>query len=109
MTDIISPEISDYLLAHCTPADDVLRDLAAATRETFPRAAGMQITRDEGALLTMLVQLSGARFAVEIGVFTGYSAICIARGLPTDGRLLACDVSEEFTGLARPFWARAGL
>jgi caffeoyl-CoA O-methyltransferase len=109
MTDIIAPDISDYLLAHCTPADDVLRDLAEETRAHFPDAAGMQISQDEGELLTMLVRLTGARYAVEVGVFTGYSAICIARGLPKDGRLLACDVSEEWTGVARRYWARAGL
>src|SRR5215207_983810 len=109
MADIISPDISDYLLAHCTPADDVLRDLAAETRSAHPDAAGMQISHDEGELLTMLVRLVGARYAVEVGVFTGYSAICIARGLPKDGRLLACDVSEEWTGVARRYWARAAV
>ncbi|MBL7259025.1 O-methyltransferase [Paractinoplanes lichenicola] len=109
MTDIIQPAISDYLLAHCTPADDVLRDLAAETHENLPDEAGMQISHDEGELLTMLVRLTGARLAVEIGVFTGYSSICIARGLPKDGRLLAFDVSEEFTGVARRYWARAGV
>jgi caffeoyl-CoA O-methyltransferase len=109
MSDIISPAISDYLLAHCTPADDVLRDLAAETAAAFPDAAGKQISHDEGELLTMLVRLVGARFAVEVGVFTGYSAICIARGLPSQGRLLACDVSEEWTSVARTYWKRAGV
>ncbi|MBM2619886.1 class I SAM-dependent methyltransferase [Actinoplanes sp. LDG1-06] len=109
MTDILQPAISDYLLDHCTPADDVLRDLAAETREAFPDEAGMQISHDEGELLTMLVRLTGAKLAVEIGVFTGYSSICIARGLPKDGRLLAFDVSDTFTGMARRYWARAGL
>ncbi|WP_163511811.1 O-methyltransferase [Fodinicola acaciae] len=101
--------LDDYLLAHCTPADDVLRDLAAETAVAFPDAAGMQISHDEGEFLTMLVRLSGARHAVEVGVFTGYSAICIARGLPADGRLVACDVSEEWTAVARTYWKRAGL
>ena len=109
MPDIISPEISDYLLAHCTPADEVLRELAAETRAAFGSAAGMQISQDEGALLTMLVRLVGATSAVEVGVFTGYSAICIARGLPKDGRLLACDIDEEWTGVARRYWERAGV
>ncbi|MEU4235848.1 class I SAM-dependent methyltransferase [Actinoplanes sp. NPDC026619] len=106
MTDI---DISNYVQAHCTPADDVLSDLAAETTALFPDAAGMQVSADEGRLLTMLVQLTGAAFAVEVGVFTGYSALCIARGLPAGGRLLACDVSEEWTGLARKYWARAGV
>jgi caffeoyl-CoA O-methyltransferase len=109
MPDIISPDISAYLLAHCTPADDVLRDLAAETRERFPADAGMQISQDEGELLTMLVRLTGATTAVEVGVFTGYSSICIARGLPENGRLLACDVSQEWTDVARGYWRRAGL
>ncbi|GAA2629757.1 O-methyltransferase [Paractinoplanes durhamensis] len=101
--------ITAYVEAHCTPADDVLRDLAAETIALFPEAAGMQVSADEGRLLTMLVQLTGARYAVEVGVFTGYSAICIARGLPADGRLLACDVSEEWTALAQKYWQRAGV
>ena len=101
--------ISDYLLAHCTPADAVLTDLAAETAAAFPDAAHMRVSHDEGRLLTMLVQLAGARTAVEVGVFTGYSAICIARGLPADGRLLACDVSPEWTALARTYWQRAGV
>ncbi|MEU8818931.1 class I SAM-dependent methyltransferase [Actinoplanes sp. NPDC048796] len=109
MAEILSDTISDYLLAHCTPQDDVLRDLAAETRRLFPDAAGMQISHDEGELLTMLVRLTGARNAVEVGVFTGYSGLCIARGLPKDGRLLCCDVSQEYTAVARRFWQRAGV
>ncbi|MCG5211850.1 class I SAM-dependent methyltransferase [Streptosporangium soli] len=107
--DIIHPQVSDYLLDNCTPADEVLRDLAAETRKALPDQAPMQISQDEGAFLTMLVQLVGARQAVEVGVFTGYSAICIARGLPADGRLIACDVSEEWTSVARRYWDRADL
>lgn len=107
--DIVNPAVSDYLLAHCTPADDLLRELAAETRAAFGDAAGMQVSHDEGELLTMLTRLVGARRAVEVGVFTGYSSICIARGMPADGRLLACDVSDRFTSLARRYWKRAGL
>ncbi|HEX5405343.1 MAG TPA: class I SAM-dependent methyltransferase, partial [Pseudonocardiaceae bacterium] len=92
-----------------TPADDVLRDLAAETRQVAGDAAGMQISQDEGEFLTMLVRLLGAREAVEVGVFTGYSSICIARGLPTDGHLLACDVSTEWTSVAQRYWARADV
>jgi caffeoyl-CoA O-methyltransferase len=109
MADIIDPDVSDYLLEHCTPADDVLRDLAAETLRTYPEAAGMQISHDEGELLTMLVRLTGARYAVEVGVFTGYSSTCIARGLGERGRLIACDVSEEWTAVARRYWARAAV
>ena len=107
--DLINPAVSDYLLTHCTPADDVLRDLAEETLAATGGAAEMQISHDEGEFLTMLVRLVGARRAVEVGVFTGYSSLCIARGLPADGHLLACDVSEEWTSIARRYWSRAGV
>jgi caffeoyl-CoA O-methyltransferase len=101
--------VSDYLLAHSSAQDDVLAALAEETSRTFPDVAGMQISADEGALLTMLVRLTGARSAVEVGTFTGYSSICIARGLAEGGRLLACDVSGEWTGMAQRYWERAGI
>jgi caffeoyl-CoA O-methyltransferase len=82
--------------------------LAVETLEVGPLAI-MQVAREQGHLLTLLTRLVGARRAVEIGTFTGYSAICIARGLADGGRLLACDVSEEWTAIARKYWARAGL
>lgn len=107
--DILHPAVSDYLLANCTPADEILTDLAAETRAKFPDAAEMQISHDEGAFLTILARLTNARYAVEVGVFTGYSGLCIARGLAPDGRLLACDVSEEWTALARHAWEQAGV
>ena len=107
--DIIDPAVIDYVLEHSSPADDLLRDLARETREALPDESGMQVSHDEGGLLTMLARLTGARRAVEVGVFTGYSSICIARGMAADGHLLACDVSEEFTSIARRYWKRAGL
>src|SRR4051794_19729761 len=107
--DIVSPEINDYLLAHTEPADAVLRDLTEETHRALGGVAGMQITHDEGELLTLLARLVGARNAVEVGTFTGYSSICIARGLAGDGRLLCCDVSEEYTAVARRYWERAGV
>jgi len=107
--DIVSPAINDYLLAHAEPADEVLRDLTEETHRVLARQSGMQITHDEGELLTMLVRLTGARQAVEVGTFTGYSSICLARGLPADGHLLCCDVSEEYTSIARRYWERAGV
>jgi caffeoyl-CoA O-methyltransferase len=107
--DIVAPAINDYLLAHSEPADDVLRDLAEETHRVLARQSGMQITQDEGELLTMLVRLIGARQAVEVGTFTGYSSICIVRGLPSDGHLLCCDVSEDYTAIARRYWERAGV
>ena len=107
--DIVDPAINDYLVAHSEHADDVLRDLAEETHRELGGRAGMQISHDEGELLTMLVRITGARQAVEVGTFTGYSSICIARGLPDDGHLLCCDVSEEWTAIARRYWERAGV
>ncbi|MEV4474709.1 class I SAM-dependent methyltransferase [Nonomuraea sp. NPDC049504] len=107
--ELVSPVVEDYLLAHCTPADEVLRELAATTRAVTGRSAGMQVSADEGALLGMLARMVGARRAIEVGVFTGYSSLCIARALPADGKLIACDVSTEWTDIAKPFWERAGV
>ena len=104
----LDPELYEYLLAHTPPQDDVLRELAADTAALGP-VSMMQIAVEQGALLTMLTRLLGVRFAVEVGTFTGYSAISIARGLAPGGRLLCCDVSEQWTSLARRAWARAGL
>ncbi|MGI8701061.1 MAG: O-methyltransferase [Nocardioidaceae bacterium] len=107
--DIVTPAINEYVLAHSESADEVLRELAEETHRELADRAGMQITHDEGELLTMLVRLVSARSAVEVGTFTGYSSICIARGLPDDGHLLCCDVSEEWTSIARRYWERAGV
>jgi len=91
----LSPDLPEYLIEHSSPPGSVLNDLAAETAARFPDAAGMQIGPDQGAFLTMLAQLSGARQALEVGTFTGYSSICIARGLPHGGHLTCCDVSDE--------------
>ncbi len=98
----------EYLVAHTEPPDRVLRDLAAETAALGPVSI-MQIAVEQGAFLTLLARLMGARRAVEVGTFTGYSAICIARGLAEDGRLLCCDVNAEWTAIARRAWTRAGL
>ena len=107
--DPVHPAVADYVLANSTQPDDVLRELVAETREAVGGRAGMQVSHDEGALLTMLVRLVGAKQAVEVGTFTGYSSTCIARGLAAGGRLLACDVSEEWTSIARRYWEKAGV
>ncbi|MCE7083372.1 O-methyltransferase [Streptomyces sp. ST2-7A] len=108
--EIVNPALDSYLIAHATPAaDDVLRDLAEETRRAYPDLTSMQITQDEGALLALLVGLTGARRIIEVGTFTGYSALCMARALPADGTLLACDISEEWTSVARRYWERAGV
>lgn len=104
----LTPGLYAYLLAHNPPEDAVLRDLARETAALGPIAL-MQVAREQGALLTLLAKIVGARHALEIGTFTGYSALSIARGLAPGGRLVCCDVSEEWTAIARKYWTRAGL
>ncbi|MFI5523293.1 O-methyltransferase [Streptomyces platensis] len=106
----LTPELHSYLLAQgrMTP-DPVLAELIEHTRAAVPQQAHMTVAPEEGALLTFLVRLLGARRIVEVGTFTGYSALCLARGLPADGSLITCDVSAEWTALARDFWARDGV
>ena len=86
------------------PAQLALRE---ATR-SHPHA-GMQIGADQGQFMALLVKLLGARRTIEIGTFTGYSALAVALALPDDGRVLACDISAEYTRIARPFWQQAGV
>ena len=108
-SELVSEELQEYLVAHSTPADPVLAELAAETASRFPDAAGMQIGPEQGTFMTLIAQLTGASRALEIGTFTGYSAICVARGLAEGGRLTCCDVSEEWTSVARKYWQRAGV
>ena len=103
----LTPELYDYLVAHSAERDAILAQLATETARRFPAAAGMQIGPEQGTFMTLLTQLTGATRALEIGTFTGYSAICIARGLTASGRLTCCDVSEEWTSLARKYWQLA--
>ena len=105
----LSAELEDYVVSHSSGADDLLGQLAAETAASWPGAAGMQIGPEQGTFMTMQTRLIGARRALEIGTFTGYSSICIARGLAAGGRLTCCDVSEEWTSMARRYWGLAGL
>jgi len=105
----ISLHLNAYLLAHSSPPDAVLRELANETADLFPAETGLPIAPEQGTLMTLLTQLSGAASAIEIGTFTGYSSICIARGLAPGGHLLCCDVSQEWTDVARKYWEKAGL
>ena len=89
--------------------DRPLDALRAETEKKFPDYAMMQIGRDQGTFMTLLVAAIGTREALEIGTFTGYSSICIVRGLPPKGRLLCLDISEEWTSVARKYWKRAGV
>jgi len=105
----LDQRLYEYLLAQRTPDDELLVDLQTETQRLHGRQANMQISPDQGTFLTMIARLMGARRAVEVGTFTGYSSICIARGLGPDGRLLALDISPEFTDVARRYWKRGGL
>ncbi len=89
--------------------DALLEALREETRRQFPEDAPMQIPRDQGTFMTLLAAATGARHAIEVGTFTGISAIYIARGLPKDGQLLCLDVSKEWTALARQYWSLAGV
>lgn len=97
-----------YLVAHSSPPDELVERLITETK-ALGDISRMQITTDEGAFLTIVARLVGATSAVEVGTFTGYSSICIARGLAADGHLLCCDISDEWTTIARRYWAEAGL
>jgi len=104
----LDPAVGQYVLSHTTMADELLDELAAETRTMTGTAATMQIAPDQGRFLTMVTQLLAPAVVVEIGTFTGYSSICLARGL-RGGHLYCFDVNEEWTALAREYWERAGL
>lgn len=103
----ISSELYDYIVATTLRDDEVLAGLRAETAQ-LPEA-GMQISPDQGQFMGMLTGLVGASRAIEVGVFTGYSSLCVARALPDDGLLVACDINFEYTQVARRFWERAGV
>jgi caffeoyl-CoA O-methyltransferase len=103
----ITDEIHRYLVEHSVREPEVLARLRAATA-SLPQAQ-MQIGPEQGQLMALLARLIGAKRCIEIGVFTGYSSLAVALALPEDGRILACDVSEEWTAIARRFWREAGV
>jgi caffeoyl-CoA O-methyltransferase len=105
----LTDELHTYLVAHGSPPDRIARELIAETAAALPGQASMQISPEQAAFLTFLTRLIGARQAVEVGTFTGLSALAIARGLPPDGRLTCFDVSDEYTAVARRYWQRAGV
>jgi caffeoyl-CoA O-methyltransferase len=105
-----SDEVLAYAAAHGNPGPDAIRaELAAATAEAYGSLAGMNIGEDQGRLLQLLVEISGARLVVEVGTFTGMSALWLARGLPDGGRLLCFDISAEYPDFGRPYWEKAGV
>jgi len=103
----LDDSLQDYVAAHSVREDACQVALREATRTH--RHGGMQIAPEQGQLMSLLVRLVNAKRAIEVGVFTGYSALTVALALPEDGYLLACDVSEEYTRIGRPFWNRAGV
>jgi caffeoyl-CoA O-methyltransferase len=105
----VTDEVRDYAAARGSwPPDDVVERLRSRT-QALGGVAGMQIGDDQGQLLTMMARLVGAHRAVEVGTFTGYSGLCIARGLAEGGSLLCCDVSAEWTAIGVQAWEEAGL
>ena len=105
----VDPAIARYCAEHTEAPDELSRRLIEETATKLGRRAGMQIAAGQAAFMAMLVRLAGARHAVEIGTFTGYSALAVAQALPVDGTLLCCDVSEEWTSIGRRYWAEAGV
>ena len=106
-TELIKSKVYDYALRASSREHDVLARLRKATA-LVPHSE-MQIGADQGQLMALLVKLIGARRCIEIGTYTGYSALAVALALPADGLLVACDVSEEWTDVGRKFWREAGV
>lgn len=104
---LIDDRLYDYLLAVSLRESEILQQLRQETAN-HPMSQ-MQIAPEQGQFMAMLVKLMGAKKALEVGVFTGYSALCVALALPPDGQLIACDVSEEYTAIARRYWKLAGV
>jgi caffeoyl-CoA O-methyltransferase len=104
----LSPAIHSYLVEHGTKPDAIQRELIDETQR-LGGISMMQIAPEQGTFMTLLARSIGAKRAVEIGTFTGYSSLCIARGLPDDGKLLCCDVSDEWTRIGQRFWEKAGV
>ena len=109
---LLTQELADHVRASSEPADDVVADLLAETAAMAERGEASptyQIAPEQGSFMQLLTRAVGARRAIEIGTFTGYSALCIARGLPEDGSLLCLERSAEWIAVARRYWERAGV
>jgi caffeoyl-CoA O-methyltransferase len=106
--NLIDPKVDEYAEAHTTPSGELFERLAAETREKTT-APQMMVGGVEGRFLEFLVRLIGAKIVLELGTFTGYSSLCMARGLPPGGRVITCDVNPETTAIARRYAEEAGL
>ncbi|GAA0223667.1 O-methyltransferase [Cryptosporangium japonicum] len=104
----ITDELLGYVRHTSLRDDDILRDLREQTA-LLPAGRALQVAAEEGQLLGLLVALTGARFVLEIGTYTGYSALCMARALPPGGRLVTCDVTNRWPAIGRPHWEKAGV
>jgi predicted O-methyltransferase YrrM len=105
----LSDELHAYVVAHGAEPDEIGRDLLAETRAALPERAGMLVSPEQAAFLTLLARTLGVHSAVEIGTFTGFSSLAIARGMAPDGRLVCLDISDRYTSVARRYWTRAGV
>ena len=103
----LTPRLYDYLLGASLREPEVLGQLREETGKM--KGAGMQISPEQGQFMALLVELTGARKTLEIGTFTGYSALAVARVLPPGGKVYACDISKEYTDVARKYWVKAGV
>ncbi|MSP51323.1 MAG: SAM-dependent methyltransferase, partial [Alphaproteobacteria bacterium] len=103
----MSEALSDYIRDVAARETPLLGRLRAETQSV--KYAMMQITSEQGALMRLLIELVGARRTIEVGVYTGYSSLVVALALPADGRIIACDISEEWTAVARRYWPEAGV
>ena len=99
--------LADYIQSISLREPDILKQLREETAKLS--MARMQISPEQGQFMALLAQLMGAKKTLEIGVFTGYSALAVALALPDDGKIIACDISEEYTAIAKDFWGRAGV
>lgn len=106
-TTPIDERLYKYLLEHSVRESDLKRRLREVTASL--EMSRMQIAPEQGQFMALLVELIGARRIIEVGTFTGYSALCMAEAMPVDGTLICCDVSDEWTGIARGFWREAGV
>ena len=105
----VDDAVVEYASEHSSPPDELQQELQQVTREKTGGAAGMQIGDDQAVFMEIIARSVGARSALEVGTFTGYSALAVARGMGPEGRLLCCDVSEEWTSIAREYWEKAGV